>query len=107
MKKQNRFLSIILLVSIALSVVIMTCSCGTSSDNTTSGTTSGEDQALASFLADSPVFNEARITGMQSEVWDMPITSYELIGDMYYLPDLREHLAFVTKLFAGIGICLA
>jgi len=91
MKKPSRVLSIILIIFITLSVAVIACSCGTSSDtypnqtDTTGGTTSSADPALASFLADPPKFTEARISGMQSEVWTMPITSYELVGDMYYL----------------------
>ena len=87
MKKPSRVLSIILIIFITLSVAVIACSCGTSSDNankndTTGGTTSSADPALASFLADPPKFEEAKILGSE---YSIPITSYEIIGDMYYL----------------------
>ena len=88
MKKPSRVLSIILIIFITLSVAVIACSCGTSSDtypnqtDTTGGTTSSADPALASFLADPPKFEEAKILGSE---YSIPITSYEIIGDMYYL----------------------
>lgn len=87
MKKPNRVISIFLIIFITLSVAVLACSCGTSSDNTnnndtTGGTTSSADPALASFLADPSKFEEAKIMGSE---FSIPITSYEIIGDMYYL----------------------